>query len=274
MQRHRTALFIGLLLLVTGSPAALMARSRQSNAQDIWEDDARRGRHPRWSWWWSDESIERILKGIRQRDPAKADELVQLRKKDQETFRAEMLKHGRPEIEQMSREWFEARRRQRMDDFLKWLKANYPNEEKNLAAIKEKDPQLYAKNSEHLLGKYGRIFDADMSNPELGAVLKRDLELKNRRDELVRKIRREKSEAKKQALGVELQDVVARRYDLIVRRKEIAYEQLQKKLEEMQKEIRKSKEDIVRWQDPELRRENVRRRIKSLTQERKGFSWD
>ncbi len=271
---QRTALFIGLLFLVAGSPVVLLAQNPQEDAENIWEDDARRGRHPRWSWWWSDDSVERILKGIRSRDPEKADELIKLRKKDQEAFRVELGRHGRPEIEQISREWFEARRRQRLEDFVKWLKSNYPDEEKSLSTIKEKDPQLYAKNSEHLLEKYGRIFDAEMSNPELGAVLKEDLSLKNRRDELVRKIRHEKSEAKKQALGVELQDVVARRYDLIVRRKEIAYEQLQKKLEEMQKEIRKSKEDIVRWQDPKLRRENVRRRIETLTEDKKGFSWD
>lgn len=276
MQRYRTALFFGLFLLIAGSPVARVAqaRHRQRDAQDIWEDEGRRERHGRWSWWWSDESVERILKGIRQRDPAKADELVQLRKKDQERFRAEMLKHGRPEIEQMSREWFEARRRERLEDFVEWLKTNYPDEGKNLAAIKEKDPELYAKNSERLLGKYGRIFDADRTNPELGAVLREDLELKHRRDELVRQLRRETSEARKQALGIELQDVVARRYDLIVRRKQIAYERLQKKLEEMQKEIRKSKEDIVRWQDPDLRQENVRRRIKSLTRDKKGFTWD
>lgn len=274
MQRHRTALFVGLLSITAIVPLAVCAADRQNDAEDIWEDDFKQGWHPRWSWWFSDEAVDRIIEGIRKRDPAKAKELIELRKRDPEEFRAELGRNGRQEIEQISRERFEARRRKRMEDFVQWLKANYPEDEKGLAAVKEKDPQLFIKNSEHLLGKYGRIFDAEMTNPELGAVLKEDLELKDRRDDLVRRLRREKSQAKKQSLGVELQDVVARRYDLIVRRKEIAYEQLQKKLEEMQKEVQRSKEEIVRWQDPKLRQENVRRRIESLTEDKKGFKWD
>ena len=91
---------------------------------------------------------------------------------------------------------------------------------------------------------------------------------------MCRQIRSEKSDAKKQALGMELQDVIAKRYDLIVRRKEIAYEQLLKKLNELQNQVRESKDEIATWRDPKIKQENVRRRIQDLTENKVRFKWD
>jgi len=214
------------------------------------------------------------MKGIRQRDPEKARELAELRKKDFEQFKSELGRHGRKEIEQISRERFEAWRQRRQTQFIAWLKTNYPDKEAELTKLKEKDPQLYVKSYEHLEGKYGLIFDADNNNPELGALLKEDLLLKDRRNELIRRFRHERSGAKRQALGSDLQEVVARRYDLIVRRKEIAYEELQRKLGDLQRQIEKSKNDIVEWQDADTRLENIRRRVEALTEGKMRFKWD
>jgi len=274
MKHHQIALLVGLALLAGGIPGAAAGNRAGTDTGDIWEDDMGPSRSPRWHRWFSDETVERILKGIRQRDPEKAKELERLRKKDFEQFKAELGKHGRKEIEEISRERFEAWRERRRAEFVEWLKDNYPDDEKELTRIKEKDPQLYVKSYEHLERKYGRIFDADRSNPELGAVLKEDLILKKRRDELVQKLRHERSEARRQVFGSELQEVVARRYDLIVRRKEIAYEELQKKLEELQKQIRDSKDEIIEWQDADTRMENIRRRLETLTRGETRFRWD
>ncbi|UCD48925.1 MAG: hypothetical protein JSW27_15475 [Phycisphaerales bacterium] len=274
MKRRQTALLVGLILLAAGVSLALAGSSQGGATDDIWEDTSGPSRRPRWHRWFSDEMIERIMKGIRQRDPEKAKELAELRKKDFEQFKSELGRHGRKEIEQISRERFEAWRRRRQAEFIAWLETNYPEQEKELAKLKEKDPQLYVKSYENLEGKYGRIFDADNANPELGAVLKEDLLLKERRDELIRRFRHERSGAKRQAIGSELQEVVARRYDLIVRRKEIAYEELQKKLEDIQKQIKGSKNEIVRWQDAETRLENIRRRVEALTEGKMRFKWD
>jgi hypothetical protein len=101
-----------------------------------------------------------------------------------------------------------------------------------------------------------------------------DHALKKRREELRRRIRQEKSEAKRQELGLELSEVVARRYDLIVRQKVIAYEQLLRKLESLQNQIRQSKDEIAKWHDDELKRENVQQRIKALTHGKVKFNWD
>ncbi len=278
MQRCQTALLLAVLLLTGGlwaAPAKAQTDS-QGNAADIWDEESSSPLYPWWYRWLSDETIDRIMKGIEQRDPAKAKELAELRKKDPEQFKAELGRHGRKEIEEISRERFEARRQRRNAEFIEWLKANYPEDEAQLAKVKEKDPQLYVKSFEHLLEQYGRIFEAYSANPELGAVLKEDYDLRKRRDEILRQMHRERSDARKQALGAELQDIVGRRYDLIVRRKEIAYEQLQKKIEEMQRQIRESKDEIVQWQNAEVRKENVRKRVEALTEglSKRGFKWD
>ncbi len=274
MTRPHIALLMGMLLIAGGVSLATAGERSQDRQGDIWEDEIAASRGPRWHRWFSDETVERILKGIRQRDPEKAKELEQLRKKDFERFKSELGQYGRQEIEQISRERFEAWRERRRADFVDWLKANYPDEEKELTAIKEKDPQLYLRSYEHMERRYGRIFDADRSNPELGAVLKEDLILKQRRDELLHALREERSQVKRQKIGSDLEDVVARRYDLIVRRKEIAYEELQKKLEELQKQIKDSKDEIVQWQDVETRLENIRRRMEALTRGEMRFRWD
>lgn len=274
MKQCPIALLVGLILLAGGGSLVLAGGADSDQSGDIWQDDSGQRHGPWWQRWLNDENIERILKGIRQRDPAKAKELAELRKRDPEQFKAELGRAGRKEIDQISRERFQAWREQRKADFIEWLKANYPDAEKELTRLKEQDPPLYVKRYERLDAKYGRIFDADKSNPELGAVLKEDLALKDRRNGLLHELRRERSDARRQAMGVELQKIVTRRYDLIVRRKEIAYEELQKKLEELQKQIEASKTEIRQWQNDETRLENIRRRIEALTTGTMRFHWD
>jgi hypothetical protein len=267
------AILLGIAL--AGEVTVLGAAAQPKQAKtDIWKDESREAQPPWWQRDLTNEVIDKVLKGMQARDPAKAKQLGELRKKDFERFKAELREQGRPELERISRERFEARRLERTAKFLEWLKTNYPKEEEALAKLKDGDPQLYARNLDRLSNQYGYIFEADSSNPELGAVLKEDFELKKRTEILCRQIRSEKSDAKKQAIGIELQDVVAKRYDLIVRRKEIAYEQLLKKLGELEKHIRESKDEITRFGTPEIKRENVKQRIQELTGNKVRFKWD
>jgi len=273
MQRCWTVALLAAAALIVAMPVPRTTASQGQQEKDIWEDEPRQPR----SWWnrgLSDETINRVMKGIRKRDPDQAKELEQLRKKDRELFKIKLREYGHPEFEQMGREYWEARRRRHNAEFLEWLKANYAGEHEGLANLKDKDPTLYVKSFESLMNRYGRIFEADRSNPDLGTVLKEDLELKNARDELLRRIRHERSEAKRQKLGAEFQEVVARRYDLIVRQKEIAFERLLRKLAELQRQIQESKNEIERWKDDSIRQENVRQRVKALTENKVKFRWD
>lgn len=252
----------------------LVATQAQQSKKDIWKDEAKATQPPWWQRDLSNDVIEKVMAGIQQRDAAKAKQLSELRKKDPERFKAELREQGRPELDQITRERYESRRQERTAKFLEWLKANYAQEEQALAKLKDSNPQLYARNLDRLSNQYGYIFEADSSNPELGAVLKEDLELKRRSDELCKRVRSEKSDAKKQAIGAELQEVVAKRYDLIVRRKEIAYEQLLKRLADLEKQVRESKNEADTWRDSKVKQENVKQRMQDLTDNKVRFKWD
>lgn len=274
MQLLRVAALLAGLTVAGGLAAAQPATSGPKQAKnDIWRDEPKET-PPWWQRDLSEDVINKIMNGIQQRDPAKAKQLSELRQKNPEQFKAQLREQGQPELDQIVRERLDARRQERNTKFVEWLKANYPNEEQTLAALKGKDPQLYITGFDRLLKQYGYIFEADSSSPEMGTVLKEDFELKKRADALYKQIRNEKSEAKKQALGIELQDVIAKRYDLIVRRKEIAYEQLLKKLDELQTRVRESKDEIAKWRDPKIKQENVKQRIQDLTDNKVRFKWD
>jgi hypothetical protein len=267
------AILVGIALV--GELTVLLAAGQPKQVKtDIWKDEAKEAQPPWWQRDLTNDVIDKVMAGLQKRDPATARRLTELRKKDLERFKAELREQGRPELDQITRERYESRRQERTAKFLEWLKAHYPKDEQALAKLKDGDPQLYARNLDRLSNQYGYIFEADSSNPELGAVLKEDFELKRRSDELCKRIRTEKSDAKKQAIGAELQEVIAKRYDLIVRRKEIAYEQLLKRLNDLEKQVRESKAEADTWRDPKIKQENVKQRVQALTDDKVRFKWD
>jgi hypothetical protein len=270
----RVAALLAGFTLVGGLAAAQPTAEPKQAKNDIWKDEPKEMQSPWWQRDLSQDVINRIMKGIQQRDPAQAKQLGELRQKNPEQFKAQIREQGQTELDQIIRERLDARRQERNTKFIEWLKANYPGDEQALAKLKEGDPQLYIAGFDRLMKQYGYIFEADASSPELGRVLKEDFELKKREDELCKQIRNEKSEAKRQTLGAEFQDVVAKRYDLLVRRKEIAYEQLLKKLDELHKQVRESKDEIGQWRDPKIKQENVKQRTKDRTGNKVRFKWD
>lgn len=272
---RRTAFLLAIVVTAVSMPEALRATESAKNdpKQDIWQDEPKQPR----SWWTrglSDDTIDRAMKALRKRDPAAARRLAELRKKAPDQFRVEFREVARPEIESIFREYYDTRRQRRNAEFVEWLESNFPKDHETLTNLKDREPSLYARTFESLLEEYGTIFEGYRSSPELGAVLKEDYELKKRRHELCKRLRCEKSEAKRQAIGLELQEVVSRRYDLIVRQKEIAYEQLLRKLEELQSQVHDSRGEIVKYKDPRLKQQNVRHRIRILTQDESQFKWD
>jgi hypothetical protein len=275
MRLARLAAALVVPVVVGGlASVGLAADQPTQTKEDIWQDEPVQSRPGWWRWDLSDDDIAKVMEGLRKRDPAEADKLQKLRERDPEKFKGELREHGRPEIEQLARNYWEQRRQKRNAEFVEWLKANYPDEEQTLTKLKDGDPQIYMKHFDHLQNRYGYIFDAYSSSPELGNVLKEDLALKKRSEELCRQLRDEQSDAKKQELGAELEQVIARRYDLIVRRKEIACEQLLKRLERLQKQIQESKDEIATYKGDSVKQENVRQRVRSLTENKVRFKWD
>jgi len=222
----------------------------------------------------TNEEIDRIMEGLKQRDPQKAKELAELRKKEPEKFKFELGRNAHEEFAKLMEERMEKWRQQRRAEFLNWLEKNYPREARSLASLKERDPNLYEQKLSSTREKYGPIYDAERRNSPLAEVLKEDLRLKEREDELIGKIKTTTDQKEKEKLNAELEDVVADRYDLILRRKQIAYERLLKELEELQNRIKESQAEMLKYQDSKVKTDNVKQRLKDLLEEKKGIRWD
>ena len=222
----------------------------------------------------TDEEIDRMMEGLKQRDPQKAKELAELRKKEPEKFKFELGRHAHEEFAKLMEERMEKWRQQRRAEFLDWLEKNYRRDARDLANLKDKDPNFYERKLGLMREKYGPIREAERRNPELAEVLKEDLRLKEREDELVGRIKGTTNQKEKEKLTAELEEVVGDRYDLILRRKQIAYERLLKELEELQNRIKESHAEMLKYQDSKVKSENVKQRLRDRLEEKKKFPWD
>ncbi|MFC1637060.1 hypothetical protein ACFL5Z_19745 [Planctomycetota bacterium] len=141
--------------------------------------------------------------------------------------------------------------------------------------MKERNPDYYRKKYELVWRKYDQIFEENRRNPELAGVLLEDVKLKDRRDELVKKIKTTKSRKESERLTAKLEEVIGLRYDVILRRKQIAYERLLQWLEELQDRIKESRADIRTYRDPQNKEANIKQRTKELLgDKKKKFPWD
>jgi hypothetical protein len=222
----------------------------------------------------TDEEINQIMKGLKERDPARAKELAELREKDPERFKGELRRQGGEEFGKIMKERMESSWRKRRAEFIEWLGKNYSKGADELAKLKDKEPELYLKKYNILRDRYWHIFEEEKRDPEFARVLKEDLELKQRQYELLRAIKAAKNDSQRKGLTADLEAVVSRRYDLIVKQKEIMYERLLKWLEELKNRVKESKAEIKKWQDEEFKVENVKKRLKDLTEGTPRFEWD
>jgi hypothetical protein len=250
------------------------------------------------------ERDEWILERIREIDPQKAEELVQLKDKDPNVFRSEIGKFMRERMaSQMSRamepkemsgkppkgpqnsikqgpmaphgpEEFHRRMQEMGEEYMKWLKENYPDEATKLEQIKKENPEQI--NRAMMLSgmKYGRIYEASKENPQIAQILKEQLSLKEKRANLVRQIKAASDENRKIQFTTDLIKIVDRQFDLIVKHKQLVCEDLAKKLKDLNKELDKKKADIEKWKNPDFKNQKVRERVNELLAESEKFEWE
>lgn len=254
-------------------------KKEQQDQNDIWTEGERRGPGPgrrgpgRRRFDLTEDEINDIMKELKETKPEKAKELEKLRKADPNEFQSELRKHGREEFGKILRERMNAWREKRRAEFLEWLAKNYRKQADELSKLKGQ-PDLYWKKFELIRREYWRIFEEEKRNPDLAEVLKEDLRLKKRRDDLLRRIKAAKNDKDKKKLTEQLKDVVSNRYDLIVRRKEIAYDRLLNWVEDLKRELKKSREDIHESRNKKVKADNVQKRVKDLIAGGAPFKWD
>lgn len=269
--------------------------------EDIWDDGPAQmpGRFRL-----TDEKIEQILNLIAEKAPQRAEELRQLQKEDSDKFkeqiRAELAKmrppeKGGPESLQPGRRssprrlpegagppsgrrrgparggrWRENMQKSH-EEYIKWLEKNYPDEAQELEELQEKDPDQYLRSAFASRRKYGRIMDAEKRNPELGEVLKEDLEIQKLCVELLEQIKQADGK-KREELVKELDGLVSRRFDLIVRKKQLQYQDLQKRLEKMQAELKQRQFEVEKLQ--ESKEKAIKERLAELIGQNEKVNWE
>jgi hypothetical protein len=252
------------------------------------------------------EQVDHILAEIKEKNPQEANELTTLRAKDPNAFRMELRNHMREQfmshmMGQMSEqgkpsenaqgkrqppqgqmpmmqgpgaEFMRERIQERTDEFLKCLKENYPDEATKLEQIKKDNPDQFARAMMISGKKYGPICMAVKDDPNLAKVLKQQMELKDKRTELLKQIAAITDEKQKKALTTELEQIVGQQFDLIVKRKQMAYEDLTKKLADLQKEVNQRKADAEKWKSKDFKSQKVKERVTELLNEKEKFEWD
>ncbi len=258
------------------------------------------------------EQIDHILAELKEKNPQKADELAQLREKNPDAFKMELRnimreqfmsrmheqrgEQGKPFDKTQGRwqqggppgpgaqpqaghdmpgpEFMREKIQEKTDEFLKCLKENYPDEATKLEQLKKDNPEQYMRALMISGKKYGRICQAVKDDPNLAKVLKQQMELKDKRADMLKQIKATTDEKQKKMLTTDLEQIVGQQFDLIVKRKQMAYEDLTKKLAELQKEVDQRKTEVEKWKSSDFKKQQVKQRVTELLNEKEKFEWD
>ena len=244
------------------------------------------------------EQMDHILAELKEKNPQKADELAKLRQTDPNAFRIELRNAMReqfmsrmheqrgeqgkwqpqqgqvPMMQGPGAEFKREKIQEKTEEYLKCLRENYPDEAAKLEQLKKDNPGQYMRAMMISGKKYGRICDAVKDDPNLAKVLKQQMELKDKRAELLKQIRAATDEKQKTTLTTELEQIVGQQFDLIVKRKQMAYGDLTKKLADLQKEVDHKKSEAEKWKSKDFKSQKVKERVTELLVEKEKFEWD
>ncbi|MFA6186569.1 MAG: hypothetical protein WC770_05080 [Phycisphaerae bacterium] len=248
------------------------------------------------------EFAEKILDDIRAKDPNEAARLEQLREENPRQFRMELRKiamkdmpMGEPDM-RLDRKGRGAEMRMpggpdgmpggrggmpgmamerahmMEGQLMTWLTKNEPAEANSLTALKGKDPQAYMRKIMIDARKYRQIMDVEETNPALAEVLKKELKLKEHRNELLEKFRATEDAKQKETIKAELKDVLSQTFDVSLQKQQIKYEELKKRLEELQKNVNKSQTELENFKNN--KDALVDKELENIISPSGQFNWD
>ena len=172
------------------------------------------------------------------------------------------------------RERWRERLERRHDEYIEWLKKNFPAEAKKLARLHEKDPENLDEYIQQVIDsrdKFEEIMEAQERNPELAEILKEEFELKTDRARLLEKIRTAQPKQRKELIK-NLEELVNIRFDLIVRKKQLRYEHLRRRLERLQKAVKEREAEVEQLKSKKA--QFLKERLEELTNKAEKMDWD
>jgi hypothetical protein len=285
---------------------AVKAAEAEPDDEFIWSEQGPPGAKEGFKWFkLTDEAIERLMKTVEEKDPAKAKQLEQLRNNDPNAFQTEIRKvmrehFGRTErIQQQRRmgpafgteppmlmgephrgltppgpELPDVDQQQMQQKYLHWLEENQPERADELKKLQNDNPDLFEQRMQRGMRWHRRLMDAEKENPELAEALKKSMELRDAEKGLLEKIAAAKTKKQKQETIKQLEDTVRKRFDLIVKRKQIIYEMQKQKIKVMQDQLEKIEKEIEKWQQPAFKAETVKKKMEKLISRAEEFKWD
>ena len=155
--------------------------------------------------------------------------------------------------------------------FFAWLEQNYPARADELKELGNKDPKQFSQQMAEFLKTYEPIQKTDKHNPELGQLLRQDLELIEKRDQLLLNLRNSKDKAEQDKMLDELKTIVSARFDVIIQKKQVEYNQIRERLDAMNKKLEEHGSELKKLKDE--KGQSVEKRMKELTEGTIKMDW-
>jgi len=171
-----------------------------------------------------------------------------------------------------ARESFMEVMRKRNEEFVDWLKVNYPEQAEEFEKANEANPERAFRDLMPVMMKYRDIFETEKKNPELASLMKMDVDLLERRAEIIAAIQKAEDQKSKDKLSEELKTVVEARFDLILKKRQMRFDELKERLTQLQAEIKKQEADLDTLSAQ--RDTQVQKRVEELLTEDKEIKWD
>ncbi len=157
------------------------------------------------------------------------------------------------------------------DDYIRWLEKSDPNKAQDFKKLRISDPQMYMRRVGTEMRKYSDIIRAEKFDPNFAKVLKREMQLKAQRDELLREIRAASGKDREE-LKKELQNVVSEHFDILLEKKQMRYNRLKERLAELEKDLQRDEKKLEEWRTD--KQTLVENRLEMLLESGDKFEWD
>ncbi len=159
---------------------------------------------------------------------------------------------------------------ERQVDFMGWLQENFPDKANEILAYKNETPEKFAEKVNEAMTVYEPIQRADRYSPELASVLRKDLELQDQRDDMIRQIG-QAAEADRPALIGRLREIVSERFDNIIRKKQMIYDHLRSRLERLEERLEEQAKELEQLKAD--KEKSVEERMKELIEQHEKTNW-
>lgn len=175
-----------------------------------------------------------------------------------------------PDVKQLDNDKWKEKLDKRQIYFVEWLEGNFPEKANELLMVFNKQPEHFIEQLDKIKEVYGPILREEKYHPELAAVMREDLKLQDRRDQLLREVGLAKDEDKPELLK-QLKELVSARFDNLIQQKQLQYEHTIKRLEKVKQQLDERGKELEKLKTE--KDESVEKRLKELMDQNEKIDW-